>query len=137
MLQQRVSHDQRVIHIFHRDGVLPDVFHPEIVGLRTRCDHEPVVVQFSVAQYYFVVRSIHTLQFAHTEMDIRIFPEQLAKGITDVGILQETRGYLVNKRRKKIVIVLIDKGDLNVRIILQLQCEIDTSESSPDDHQLF
>ncbi len=34
--------------------------------------------------------------------------KQFAKGITDIGYIQKTRGHLIQKRRKEISIIHID-----------------------------
>jgi hypothetical protein len=63
--------------------------------------------------------------------------EKLPEGEADVRCFQETRGYLVEQRRKKIVVVLIDDGYAEVGIVVELLGQVDAGKTAADHYNML
>ena len=104
-----VADGERVAERFHRIGVLLHFAVAKIIGLRAEGDDEHVVGDAAALfEENFLGGGINARYRAFAEAGARVAVEQFAKGVADIRRRHESRRNLVDKRRKKVVIVLVN-----------------------------
>src|SRR5687768_11428907 len=63
--------------------------------------------------------------------------KKFSERITDIGYFQKSCGYLVQERRKKIVIVFVNQRHMNSCGTCKFLRKIDTSKAPANDYNLF
>ena len=104
------SHGLR--HCFHRHGLALDVLVAVEVGGSTGGKHQVVVVHLADGRLYQFLVRIDGAQLGHAEVHVLAVLENLAEGERYGAGLHSGRGHLVDERRELVVVVPVDKYNL-------------------------
>ena len=129
-----VADGERVAERFHRIGVLLHFAVAKIIGLRAEGDDECVVGDaVALFEEDALGGGIDARHRAFAVTGARVAVEQLAERVTDIRGRHEARRDLINQRREKVVIVLVNQGDAVLRIAAEIAREIHTGETAAED----
>ena len=137
IFEQGVAESHGFTHILHGNGVLFHVFIAEEVG-GCSCRKDQIVVRnLTNGGLENLLVGEYTTHLSHAEIKILTAMKKFAEGERDTAGLDASRSHLIDERWELVVVVAVDKDNLEVRI-LELVGQFQTAEATADDdHALF
>ncbi len=114
--QDVVLHPHRVGERVHREAVLGRPLHPEELSPGAQGQDEVVVAQRRpVRERDLAPVQVDARHLGLVDRGVRVLVEQVAEGVADRGRLQQVGGDLVQERLERVVVVVVDDRDVDVR----------------------